>query len=135
MVTPSLYGQINQLTPAEKLYILRHPQDALTIKEAKEMAIAETKCRFGRNGHNDASDAFRHCYWSALLARDLGRTAALEFTTAHESSPANDPAEKAMDLYNNGVGLDIGRSGGTNQNLSAKCIAALKAGRLKVIEK
>jgi hypothetical protein len=135
MATASLFDQVNHLTPAEKLYILRHPHHALTIKDSKETAYAETRRRFGRNGHNDQSDAFRHCFWSALLARELGKANALEFTTAHESSPSNDPAEKAMDLYNNRIGLDIGRSGGTDQSLSVMCFAALNSGRLKVLEK
>lgn len=105
----------------------------MTIKRAKETALAETKRRFGRNGHNDKADAFRHCFWSALLARDIGYATALQFTTAHESSPTNDPAEKQMDLFNNGVGLQIGRAKGADAILSARCMPALTSGRLKVV--
>ncbi|WP_433963224.1 DUF6973 domain-containing protein [Vibrio parahaemolyticus] len=36
-------------------------------KKAKDVAFFETESRFGINGHNDKSDAFRHCYWSARL--------------------------------------------------------------------
>jgi len=47
----------------------------------------------------------------------------------------NDPAEKEMDLHNNKVGLEIGRTKGTNSTLIARCFAALTAGRLKVLVK
>jgi hypothetical protein len=133
MALTTTYDQLNHLTPREKQYIQKHPLDALTIKKAKETALAETKRRFGRNGRNDKSDAFRHCFWSALLARDIGYANALEFTTAHESSPTNGPAEKQMDLYNNRVGLHIGRAKGADPILSARCLEALAKGQLKVL--
>lgn len=101
----SVYEQFQQLTPEEQAYIRSHPFHAVPIKDAKEAAYAETRTRFGHNGHNDKSDAFRHCYWSALLARDLGYSNAKRFTTAHESSPSNPANEKAMDLHNNAIGL------------------------------
>ena len=148
----STYAQWTRLTPAEKAYIATHPLDAPIIKESKDTAFNETARRFGVNGHNDASDAFRHCFWSAILARDLGYFNAYQFTTAHESSPTNDPAEKRMDLHNNSVGLKIGRTAGfirtspfglpdpggflarrlifSNQTLSDKCMTALRNGEL-----
>lgn len=55
-------------------------------------------------------DAFRHCYWSALLSREIGYIDALLFTNAHENYDENPPEEKRMDLYNNRIGLEIGRS-------------------------
>ncbi len=104
-----VYDQFTKLTPAEQAYIAANPDHALTIRNSKDTAFNETKRRFGKNGHNDKSDAFRHCFWSAILARDLGYKNALHFTTAHESDPANPPGEKTMDLHNNGVGLAIGK--------------------------
>ena len=129
----SLYDQFNQLTPQEQSYILSHPHHASTIKESKESAFKETAMRFGFNGKNDRSDAFRHCFWSALLARDLGYSNALQFTTAHESSPTNPKDEKEMDLHNNGVGLEIGRNGGSTALLSQRSMDALTAGKLIVL--
>jgi hypothetical protein len=133
MASSSVLEQFQQLTRDEKIFSLMYPEYAAAIKESKETAYAETRRRFGRNGHNDRSDAFRHCFWSALLSRDIGYGAALRFTTAHESSPTNDPAERAMDLHNNTVGLKIGRAKGSNQSLSQRCMAALNAGQLKVL--
>ena len=107
----TVYDQYKHLTLEEQRYIKSHPQHAWSIKESKEIAFEETKKRFGMNGKNDRSDAFRHCFWSAILSRDLGYDAALKFTNAHESDPRNPADEKAMDLHNNAVGLSIGRFG------------------------
>jgi len=134
MASTSVFQQLLQLTRDEKTFIFMYPEYATAIKESKEAAYVETRRRFGRNGQNDYSDAFRHCFWSALLSRDIGYAAALRFTTAHESSPTNDPAEREMDLHNNAVGLKIGRAKGSNQILSHRCMAALNARQLKVIE-
>ncbi len=128
------YDQYKHLTQQEKQYVKTHPHHILPIKDAKETASAETKKRFGHNGHNDKSDAFRHCFGSAVLARELGYKNALQFTNAHESSPKNPPQEKAMDLHNNSVGLSIGKSGGNNQHLSNQCMQALSGGKLRSIK-
>ena len=69
-----VYEQWNNLTPAEKAVItaltLRNPAAPLIIKNSKDVAFNETTAKFGYNGRNDKSDAFRHCFWSATLARD-----------------------------------------------------------------
>jgi hypothetical protein len=132
LATP--YDQYNNLTLEEKKYIRLHPHHALAIKESKEEAFSQTKKKFGFNGRNDESDAFRHCYWSAILSRELGYYNARTFTSAHESSPQNIYHEKMMDLSNNYVGLIIGRSGGSNNILSQRCTMALKKNRLKTIK-
>jgi hypothetical protein len=38
-----------------------------------------------------------------------------------------------MDLFNNGVGLHIGRGKGADSILSTRCMAALAGGRLKIL--
>lgn len=131
----TLYKQYQQPTPQEQSYLRGNPHHAFAIQEAREEAYEETQRRFGRNGHNDKSDAFRHCYWSALLARELGFHNALKFTTAHEGLPTNPPEEKSMDCHNNRIGLNIGRVKGTNQVFSMRCMAALQAGQSKVMVK
>jgi hypothetical protein len=125
------YDQYQQLTPQEKSYLFRHPQHASILKESKQTAYKETIKMFGHNGRNDKSDAFRHCFWSALLSRDIGYHNALMFTNAHESDPRNPKNEKAMDIYNNSIGLQIGRNGGSDLLLRTQCFAALQQGRLK----
>lgn len=104
-------------------------------REVEGYSFYGNKKRFGHIGRNDKSDAFRHCFWSAVLVREIGYQNALQFTNAHESDPKNPPAEKAMDLYNNSIGLSIGRAGGNNTYLSGRCMVALLSGQLKVIKK
>ncbi|TMP70107.1 hypothetical protein CWB76_12040 [Pseudoalteromonas sp. S1609] len=131
----SLYDKYDHLTDDEKSYIKTHPHHVTAIMKSRDIAYSETTKRFGHNGRNDKSDAFRHCFWSATLSRDIGYKNALEFTNAHESSPLNIAEEKTMDLHNNSVGLRIGISNSDNTKLSKMCNDALSAGKLKVIKK
>ncbi len=105
----AVIDKFNNLKPLEKIYLAARPWHAIAIERCKQKATSETKKRFGFNGHNEDSDAFRHCYWSALLAHEIGYMHALMFTNAHESNDDNPPEEKRMDLHNNSVGLSIGR--------------------------
>lgn len=136
-----VYDQWNNLTPAEKAVIAAmtatSPAKVIFVKLSKDKAYNETISRFGYNGHNDKSDAFRHCFWSATLARDIGTFWAKAFTDAHESNPGQPPAEKEMDLHNNGVGLSIGTYyfiPDSDKSLSEQCYKALQDGKLKVIK-
>lgn len=49
----------------------------------------------------------------------------------HHQSPSNPKDEKEMDIHNNQVGLLFGRTGGSDQILSQRCMAALSGRRLK----
>lgn len=127
----------DKLNPSEKWAVASYPVLASVVPAAASNAFAETKARFGKQGHNDSSDAFRHCYWSSLITRDAGVLAALSFTTAHEDNPNNPPDEKDMDLHNNSVGIaiSIGHTKKTSDKiLSDACFKALQEGRLKVIK-
>lgn len=89
--------------------------------------------RFSGPGlHNGVGDAFRHCYWSALLARDIGPDNARSITTAHEGYSANPAGERAMDLHNNAQGIKIGSLNPrmTDEQLSETCAQWLAIGRL-----
>jgi len=112
---------------------MMYPEYATLIDEAARTATDETKRLFGRHDHNGQGDAFRHCFWSAILCREIGYNNALRYTSAHEDFPENPPEEKAMDLHNNSVGLSIGRIPTSNQLLGQLCISALRSGRLKVL--
>lgn len=52
----------------------------------------------------DDGDAFRHTYWSALLAHEFGDDFAIQLTTAHESE-TEEGLDKDMDLHNNRNGV------------------------------
>jgi hypothetical protein len=127
----------NKLTKDEQWYVLLHPWHVDEIKENSRNALKKAQVLFGGGSlHNGAGDAFRHCYWSALLARDLGGDNAQQFTTAHESKPGNPKKEKEMDLYNNGKGIEIGRKNpnASDSELAKMCQNALLKGELKVIK-
>lgn len=126
-----------RLSQQEKNYLLMNPWHLLAIKESAKKALSEARTRFGAGSlHNGAGDAFRHCYWSALLARDIGPDAALDFTTAHEKKPGLPQAEIEMDLLNNQVGIDIGRESAQESDfvVASKCFNALTNNKLRVIK-
>lgn len=129
----ALLIKIWNLSRSEKVYLMMYPEHATLIDEAARTATDETKRLFGRHDHNGQGDAFRHCFWSAILCREIGYNNALRYTSAHEDFPENPPEEKAMDLHNNAVGLSIGRIPTSNQLLGQLCISALRSGRLKVL--
>jgi RHS repeat-associated protein len=59
--------------------------------------------------HNGPADAFRHCMWSCLMAEWLSPTIAEGIGILHEDCTRNNPpAERAMDLFNNKIGITIG---------------------------
>lgn len=124
-MAPTLLKQWHRLTPAEQAYLRSNPHHAFALREARDAAFLETTRRFGKSGHNNNADAFRHCFWSAVLVRELGFDNASRFTAAHETLPDNPAAEESMDLHNNRIGLSVGRAKGTNQSISLRCMAAL----------
>lgn len=134
-MSASIYEQYDRLTDAEVRYLALNPHHAKIIMGSEKLASDETKRIFGRNGRNDKTDAFRHRFWSAILARDLGFLNAKKFTDAHEDFEENPKSEKSMDLHNNSIGLEIGKGGGDNKHLSSICLSALLNNRLFVIRK
>jgi hypothetical protein len=67
-----------------------------------------------------------------MNARDQGKELAKQFGDAHEDFDGNPPAEKTMDIHNNGVGYEIGGvvPGATDRHLAVLCVEAWAAGRL-----
>lgn len=129
-----VHGYLTGLTPAEKAYLLLHPHHIGTISDDADAALAAARRNYpGAGQHNGLGDAFRHAYWSALLARDIGADNARAFTTAHEGFSDNPAPERAMDLHNNGVGIAIAAEAGpgaTDAQLESRVRAAIASGRL-----
>ncbi len=127
-------GYFTGLTPAEKVYLISHPQYISIIRENTNKSFNISRKKFPNlRRHNDRGDAFRHCYWAALLARDIGYHNAKKFTTAHENYSLNPSKERAMDLYNNNIGLEVGRKKKDISDviLIQKCLNSLNLGELK----
>ena len=98
-------------TLAEKILAVQFPNEALAIYLNVAIALQYTGQWYQNNGMlNGRGDAFRHAFFLALNTQDTGPIAQL-FSDAHESEvPAALALEKHMDLFNNGVGIDIGYS-------------------------
>lgn len=73
--------------------------------------MRETERRFGPGSHNDAGDAFRHCYWSCCMAQKIGSEAAEDWGTGHEQNVNNPVCEMRINLANNAAGRGSGPNG------------------------
>ena len=114
-------------TKEELLLVAKYPTQSVKIfnnsstasNTASSLYKAETL--YLGNG-----DAFRHAYWNALNVKSVGADIAKAFANAHESETP-EGNDKTMDLRNNTVGRNIGRS---YSNSSNKVIEAVNQGRL-----
>ena len=97
--------------------------DCQAMRRCADDAKAETLRRFGRQGHNDRSDAFRHCFWSCCMTQKMGASQAQKFGDSHENYPDNPICEKNMDLFNNAVGRGLG-AGNPRGDCGAMCSGA-----------
>jgi RHS repeat-associated protein len=61
---------------------------------------------------DNTGDAFRHCYWCALMTMDIGKTTALGIGRIHEErrdrTTYRQQRSKIMDLHNNALGASFG---------------------------
>ncbi|MDO5032667.1 hypothetical protein [Corynebacterium sp.] len=88
-------------------------------KIAADDAVLQTIAIYGKNGGRDEPDAFRHCYWSALMTLRIDEKAAKIIGDNHEKYSAERyedslkekyEEEMEMDLFNNAQGRKIGSS-------------------------
>src|SRR5579875_2460278 len=62
------------------------PWKAYKAYRDKNKAVDETNKRFHSGFHNGPADAWRHCYWSCLMARDVGQDCAKAVGDNHEAA-------------------------------------------------
>jgi len=87
-------------------------------------------------GWNDCTDAFRHAFFNALNAQEVGEELALLFSDAHECDPSPDRLkEREMDLLNNRVGIDIGSNNptATDDEIKELVCSELEFGNLTIL--
>ncbi len=146
----SMYETWGTLTASEKLLVVTYPKEALAIQSNATKATNSTISTYGYNGNGDVSDAYRHGYWNALNARDVGNTIAEKFATAHEDISDEEMNKfydsvgyygwqlRSMDLHNNEVGrgvvswTDILTSDST---LSSRILEQIKKGNMVILVK
>jgi hypothetical protein len=105
------YDVWRTLTKKEKEIFKLYPALAIIMNRNKRIAEQTTIQRYGNNGLNDNSDAFRHAYFNAINARDMGKYAAKLLSDAHESeTPTRWALEVQMDLFNNNIGHEAGHN-------------------------
>ena len=99
------YNVWKVLSQAEKDLIKQNWSEAYHIFKNREIATNATVTKFGKNGLNDKSDAFRHAYYNIINTKVVGIGMAKLFSDAHESeTPSALVKEKEMDLFNNNIG-------------------------------
>lgn len=128
----------DKLNTSEKYALGLRPLVVGAVKDQAEKALAEAQRRFPPSSlHNGEGDAFRHCYWSALMTRDIGVLNTLAITNAHEDFPGNPEDEKKMDLHNNAQGIMVGvaHKKASDEELADLCVKLLRSGRLIVLNR
>lgn len=110
-----------------ELFIIRNPIASMKVRKAAQKAIQEAEKRFSNQRlHNNQGDAFRHCYRSTLVSKNIGYQLAREITNAYEIKYDNPIKEKEMDLHNNAIGLELGKHSSNEKILANKCFEAIK---------
>ncbi|MFC3493543.1 DUF6973 domain-containing protein [Glycomyces rhizosphaerae] len=84
--------------------------------------------------HNGKADAFRHCYWNALMVDRIDYEQAEAVATAHEEKPGQPFEEKLMDLENNHFGRNIGAATPSEQAARDSCRYHAVQGSLKTLK-
>ncbi|MEC7120290.1 MAG: hypothetical protein VXW65_10355 [Pseudomonadota bacterium] len=133
MYADTTFQEAIQLTPLESQYASMHPDHAALISRAKAKVFAASQGLFGVDNSQARAQAFQMCYLAALLVRDLGYTKALEFMMLNESAPSSSYKQRATDMHNSRVGLDLGRTGSSDHVLSQRVVNALHAKQLQIL--
>lgn len=116
------------LNDAEEELFYENPWKAINSCYYGLVATNGTIDVFGYNRADDASDAYRHTYWNALMTRHIDYTWASRWATAHEYGHSG--LSTTMDLWNNAKGRGIGADypSASDSYLSSKVIVALNSG-------
>lgn len=147
----SSIGQFRKLTCAEKRWVVFHPfvaKKALQLSLEARTVTAEVKQQkiLKGTGNGDHLDAFRHTYWMARLAEEIHWKKAKRLGKAHEKGNYRqfkkgkfeddilpDKISSEMDLFNNEVGLNLGKIK-RGQELKYEVIRLVNEGKCKVIK-
>jgi hypothetical protein len=109
------------------------PFDALTASGAADEARTAAEAS-GLPGFSDGpQDAFRHAYWSSLMALSIGESQAEDVGDTHEEQATTHPNVTAMDHFNNRVGRELAKQAKRKQECYNLVMAALRKGDLVVI--
>lgn len=145
------FVQFKKLSCAEKRWVVFHPfvaKKALQLSLEARTVTAEVKQQqtLKGTGNGDQLDAFRHTYWMARLAQEIHWRKAKRLGIAHEKGNYRqfkkgrleddvlpDKISSEMDLFNNEVGLNLGKMN-REQELKSEVIKLVKEGKCKIIK-
>jgi RHS repeat-associated protein len=115
---------------AEKAWCWANPICCCVARNSGAEVKAEMAKRYPGWQDNTVENAVQHCAWICYVASKAlcSKAEAISLGQAHENYPGNPAHDKAMDLYNNSVGADIG--GKNLVDCFNRCEVAAKGHRL-----
>tara|TARA_B100000809_G_scaffold96463_1_gene95018 strand:- start:10890 stop:11507 length:618 start_codon:yes stop_codon:yes gene_type:complete len=148
----SNFKKFRRLSNPEKYWVIFHPfvaNKALKITELTryETVIILNQQLLNGNGNGGQVDAFRHVFWMANLTVEIGWRRATRLGYAHEKGNYRDFKKRrnedgvvpdkissVMDLFNNNIGIEIGKMH-RRESLKAIVIKKVLDGKCKIIKK
>lgn len=147
----SNFQKFKKLSGPEKCWVIWHPfvaKKAYRITKIARQATSEIKkdsILLG-TGNGGQIDAFRHAYWMAVLTSEIGWRRSKKLGKAHEKGNYKDYKKRRnedgvvpdkisseMDLHNNLIGIEIGKTRGV-VDLKKEVVDAVKSGQCKIIK-
>jgi hypothetical protein len=145
---------IPKISRPEFFWVITHPFIAKkTLKISKEVLTTTLTIKKERSLDTLISggnlDAFKHSYWMARLASEIGKKKALKLGKAHEKGnylqfkkhkkedgQLPDSISTVMDLWNNKLGVEIylNNKNKDKEILKASVLEAVKLGKAKVLK-
>ena len=144
--------QFKKLSCPEKWWVVLHPfvaKKALHISNYAREITNEVKKNglLKGDGNGDQLDAFRHTFWMANLTIEIGGRRSKKLGKAHEKANYKDfkkhqledgvfpdKISSEMDLFNNEVGIAIGKQGSSFE-LKNRVMESVLQGNCKIIKK
>jgi hypothetical protein len=120
----------------DKYASFKHNPLAFALGQGDEVRYADetSNKQYPNEGHNGRADALRHLLWQAKLQHSYGDIPATLAGKAHEMFSMSQPeAESEMDLYNNEIGLRLGKENKTDADILRKAIEAIDSGEAKIL--
>ena len=143
------------LSSPEKCWVIFHPFKAkrayrLSL-EAKHVSDSISKTNLlDKDGNGGQVDAFRHAYWMATLAQEIGKNSAKSLGKAHErgnhkqfkkgkleDGTVPDKPSSDMDLFNNDFGITLYKNNkkASKEQFITLLVQHIQNGNLKILKK
>lgn len=122
----------------EKKLMKEHPEYSQRSINLGYLAGAITlSFFFPRNYHNNNGDAFRHCFWSSIIAKEVSPEWAHTWVMAHEADASPTNIYRLMDEYNNNQGINNFKNNPnvTVEELINLCLKLVESGELREVKK